>query len=96
MCPQASFSQAATWPPSAAVRQFSMALITLNWPGLTWPRLAWRHAAPWPRKMSATSRDGRAMAAGYSGGLPSFGRSGVEPVERARDLRGLMLVATCV
>jgi hypothetical protein len=30
--------------------------------------LAWRHAAPWPRKMSATSRAGRAMQARYVGG----------------------------
>jgi hypothetical protein len=27
---------------------------------LTWPALAARHAAPWSRKMSATSRAGRA------------------------------------
>ena len=31
VCAQASFSQRATWPPSAAVRQRSMALITFNW-----------------------------------------------------------------
>ena len=34
MCPQALFSQRATWPPRAAVRQFSMALMTLNSPRL--------------------------------------------------------------
>src|ERR1700682_9782 len=55
----AHFSQRATCPPSAAVRQFSIADITFNWPRLTWPALAWRHAGPWPRKMSATSSDGR-------------------------------------
>ena len=70
--PQASFSQRATWPPRAAVRQLSMALITFNWPRLRWPRLASRQAAPWSRKMSATSRDGRAIiAAGYRG-VPFF------------------------
>src|SRR6266566_999528 len=52
-------SQRATWPPSAAVRQFSIADITFSWPRLTWPALARRHAGPWSRKMSATSSDGR-------------------------------------
>ncbi len=47
--------QAATWPPSAAVRQRSMADMTLSWPRLTWPALARRQAAPWARKISATS-----------------------------------------
>ena len=31
------FSQRATCPPSAAVRQLSMADITFIWPRLTWP-----------------------------------------------------------
>src|SRR3954447_11148384 len=57
-----SFSQRATWPPSAAVRQCSIALMTFIWPRLTWPALALRHAAPWSRKISATSRAGRDMA----------------------------------
>ena len=34
------FSQRRTWPPSAAVRQFTIADITLNWSRLTWPTLA--------------------------------------------------------
>src|SRR6202171_2356696 len=55
----AHFSQRATCPPSAAVRQLSIADITFNWPRLTWPPWARRHAGPWPRKMSATSSDGR-------------------------------------
>src|ERR1700720_950962 len=66
------FSQRATWPPSAAVRQFSIADITLSWPRLTWPALARRHAGPWPRKMSATSSDGRdtrSLASGRRLGL---------------------------
>jgi hypothetical protein len=33
--PQAAFSQRATCPPSAAVRQRSMALITFSWWRLT-------------------------------------------------------------
>ena len=63
------FSQRSTCPPSAAVRQRSIADITFNWSRLTWPALAARHAAPWPRKISATSSFGRDMAAGdYAGG----------------------------
>src|SRR6266850_1997925 len=63
------FSQRATWPPSAAVRQRSIALMTFIWPRLTWPALARRHAAPWSRKMSATSSAGRDTAPGrYAGG----------------------------
>ena len=53
------FSQRATCPPSAAVRQLSIADMTFNWPRLIWPALALRHAAPWPRKISATSNAGR-------------------------------------
>ena len=34
------FSQRATWPPSAAVRQRSIADITFSWPRLRWPALA--------------------------------------------------------
>src|SRR6201982_334869 len=71
--PQASFSQRATWPPSAAVRQRSIALITFNWSRLTCPALAERHAAPWSLKISATSSAGRDTAAGrYAGGWSSL------------------------
>ena len=70
MCEQ--FSQRKTWPPSAAVRQLSIADITLNWSRLTWPALACRHAAPWPRKISATSSAGRdTRAARQAGGSGS-------------------------
>ena len=62
------FSQRATWPPSAAVRQLSIADITFNWSRLTWPALACRHAGPWPRKISATSSAGRATARRALGG----------------------------
>src|SRR5271166_3597717 len=66
MCvwPHAAFSQRATWPPSAAVRQRSIALITFNWSRLAWPRLVSRHAGPCSRRMSATSSTGRTMADG--------------------------------
>ena len=50
------FSQRSTCPPSAAVRQRSMADITFSWSRLTCPALAERHAAPWSRKISATSQ----------------------------------------
>src|SRR6478752_6900124 len=59
MCVWAQSSQRATCPPRAAVRQLSMADMTLSWPRLTWPAWALRHAAPWPRKISATSSAGR-------------------------------------
>ena len=68
----AQFSQRATWPPSAAVRQRSMADITFIWSRLTCPALALRHAAPWSRKISATSNAGRGTAAGYDTGVGSF------------------------
>src|SRR6266850_669372 len=80
----AHFSQRATCPPSAAVRQFSIADITFNWPRLTWPALARRHAGPWPRKMSATSSDGRdtrSLASGRRLGLRQR-----DAVEWAHDL----------
>ena len=65
----AHFSQRATCPPRAAVRQLSMADMTLSWPRLTWPALALRHAGPWPRKISATSKAGRdTEPARYAGG----------------------------
>ena len=65
----AQSSQRATCPPSAAVRQRSMALITFSCSRLTWPVLALRHAAPWSRKIPATSNAGRDTAVGgYAGG----------------------------
>src|ERR1700751_791715 len=64
VCAQASCSQRATWPPSATVRQRSMADITFSWSRLTCPALALRHAVPWSRKTSATSNAGRGTAAG--------------------------------
>src|SRR3954466_15783056 len=78
--------QRATWPPSAAVRQRSIADMTFNWPRLTWPALAMRQAAPWSRKMSATSRAGRATSAGALGGrLVWLQPERREPIERAHD-----------
>ena len=72
------FSQRSTWPPSAAVRQRSMAVITFSWSRLTWPALAQRHAAPWSRKISATSSAGRdTVGGGYAGGCSSLFLSSV-------------------
>ena len=45
-------------------RQRSIALMTFIWSRLTCPALARRHAAPWPRNISATSSSGRDMTAG--------------------------------
>src|ERR1700736_5318218 len=75
-------SQRATWPPRAAVRQFSIADITLSWPRLTWPALARRHAGPWPRKISATSSAGRIKSRALRGRLHRRD----EVLERAGDL----------
>ena len=51
------------------MRQRSIALMTFIWSRLTCPALALRHAAPWSRKISATSSSGRDMTAGrYAGG----------------------------
>jgi len=54
------------WRVAAGLRAHGQ--LTLSWPRLTWPALAWRHAGPWPRKISATSGAGRDIAAdGYAG-----------------------------
>src|SRR3954449_12323975 len=60
--------------------------MTLSWPRLTWPALAVRQAAPWSRKMSATSRAGRSTSAGaLDGRLVWLQRQPREPIERAHD-----------
>src|SRR3984893_12263086 len=79
-------SQRATWPPSAAVRQLSIADITLSWPRLTWPALARRHAGPWPRKISATSSDGRDTRRASGGRFGALPELGCNAIERAHDL----------
>src|ERR1700757_4507089 len=75
VCAQASFSQRATWPPSATVRQRSMALITFNWSRLTCLRLASRQAGPWSRKISATSRVGRPTSAAVTPPVRAYASS---------------------
>src|SRR6202166_1644303 len=82
----AHFSQRATCPPSAAVRQLSIADITFNWPRLTWPALARRHAGPWPRKISATSSDGRDTCRASGGRLSALLELARNAIERAHDL----------
>ena len=64
----AQSSQRSTCPPSAAVRQLSIAAMTFSWPRLMWPALALRHAGPWPRKIPATSSAGRGMRAALQAG----------------------------
>src|SRR5258707_14177532 len=75
----AQASQRSTWPPSAAVRQRSIADMTLSWPRLTWPAWDARQAGPRWRKMSATSTAGRGTGRASTGHLP-------QEVERARHL----------
>ena len=78
----AQSSQRSTWPPSAAVRQISIAVMTRRWARLRCPALAARQAAPWRRKMSATSSCGRDMA----GGSGRRCLLHVQQLERALDL----------
>src|ERR1700681_4972893 len=92
----AHFSQRATCPPSAAVRQLSIADITFNWPRLTWPALARRHAGPWPRKMSATSSDGRDTRSLASGGrLDPLDLTG-DMLQRAHDFPNRLGGDACI
>src|SRR5438552_7981930 len=75
----AQSSQRSTWPPSAAVRQVSIADITRSWARLTCPTLSLRQASPWRRKISATSSFGRLMTGElrwrWLGDLQSFKRA---------------------
>src|SRR6202022_3758813 len=84
------FSQRVSCPPSAAVRQLSIADITFNWARLTWPALALRHAGPWPRKISATSSAGRATRRALAGrhGLPELARDVIERAHHLTDRLG--------
>src|ERR1700761_4581027 len=80
--------QRSTCPPSAEVRQVSIADITFNWARLRWPALALRHAAPWARKTSATPglrSGGRAMRR-RSGGRGSAREVEAQPLKRAFDV----------
>src|SRR5579864_9050027 len=80
-------SQAATWPPSSAVRQASMAAMAFNWPRLKCPALALRQATPWLRKMSATSSAARRITQGGSGlGIVLLLLDQAEPVQGAHHL----------
>src|SRR6516164_9411568 len=76
----AQSSQRSTWPPSAAVRQTSIAVMTRRWARLRCALLAARQAAPWRRKTSATSSFGRDIAGCRRG------RYQVQVFERALDL----------
>src|SRR5947207_4741995 len=76
-CAQAS--QRSTCPPSAAVRQCSIADMTFSWPRLTWPAWEARQAGPRRRKMSATSTAGRDNGRASAGHLQ-------QEVERACHL----------
>src|SRR5215472_5095665 len=75
----AQSSQRSTWPPNAAVRQRSIADMTLSWPRLTWPAWDARQAGPRWRKMSATATAGRDNGRASAGHL-------AQEVERARHL----------
>src|SRR5712671_816800 len=85
----AQASQRSTWPPSAAVRQRSIADMTLSWPRLTWPAWDVRQAGPRWRKMSATSTVGRGNGRALAGRLQ-------QEVEGARHLANRSDGDTCV
>src|SRR6516162_3550635 len=74
--------QRSTCPPNAAVRQRSIADMTLSWPRLTWPAWEARQAGPRWRKISATSTAGRDNG-GVSAGWLDLAQ---QQVERARHL----------
>jgi Domain of unknown function (DUF4372) len=70
-----------------------------DWSRLTWPALARRHAAPWSRKISATSSTGRDMTAGrYAGGFLLFlgFLRGCDSRSRGLSMPAIMPVATRV
>src|SRR6201993_4981799 len=80
-------------PPNAAVRQRSIADMTLSWPRLTGPAWDPRQAGPRWRKMSATStptgQPRGLKAQGHDNGRASAGPLPQE-VERARHLADRM------
>ena len=77
------------------MRQLSIADITFSCSRLTWPALAERHAGPWPRKISATSKAGRGTrAARQLGGLISLSLSAMRSSGLMTSL--MVLVATRV
>src|ERR1700726_1092601 len=80
------FSQRATCPPSAAVRQLSIADMALSWPRLAWPALALRHAGPWSRKISATSSAGRDTNGRALAGRPALLELERDVLQRAHHL----------
>src|ERR1700732_1660377 len=84
VCEQSS--QRATCPPRAAVRQRSIAAITFSWWRLAWPALAWGHAGPWPRKISATSKAGRATPRRVLGGRSNLLELERDMLQRAHHL----------
>src|SRR5215218_10912721 len=63
-----------------------MADITFSCSRLTWPALALRHAGPWARKISATSKGGRDTRALASAGRPDLLELDRDMLQRAHDL----------
>jgi hypothetical protein len=86
----AQSSQRSTRPPNAAVRQRSIADMTLSWPRLTWPAWDARQAGPRRRKMSATSTAGRDNARASAGHLQLKGRAGLIDGSALRSAPPLM------
>src|SRR6516165_1285776 len=76
--------QRSTCPPNAAVRQRSIADMTLSWPRLTWPAWEARQAGPRWRKISATSTAGRDNGRASAGWL-HLGQQQVEGTGHLTD-----------
>ena len=72
-------SQRSTWPPSAAVRQLSIADMTLSWPRLTCPALARRQAG------AMATEDVRDLQRWARHAPPRFRRAVAASFELARD-----------
>jgi hypothetical protein len=80
----AQSSQRATWPPSAAVRQFPIA--DFNWPRLTWPALASRQARAMGAEDIRDLQDGTRHGKRASCGRFMLCWVQAEPTQRARHV----------
>ena len=79
--PHAAFSQRATWPPSATVRQCSIARITFSWSRLTWR--GWPHA-----KRDVIAEDVRDLQSWSNHERRRYGAGGFSVSRFARLRRG--------
>jgi hypothetical protein len=79
-------SRSSSFQSIADLPSFSIADITFSRSRLTWPAWALRHAGPWLRKISATSKAGRDINASASAGRPDLLELERDVLQRAHDL----------